>query len=83
MWLLQFHFILNVAIGGTNGFIPDDCINRGDNDQYGKPWLNSQSQIEAMGNFWDKRDRWYWTWAQTEGDNAALQVDYIKVYQQV
>ena len=27
--LFQFHFIINVAVGGTNYYIPDDCVNAG------------------------------------------------------
>ena len=74
----QFHFLLNVAVGGTNGYIPDNVINRGDNDQYGKPWVNGMSQVEGMWLMWEARDRWYWTW---QGEDAAMQVDYVRVYE--
>ncbi|ELT92417.1 hypothetical protein CAPTEDRAFT_92778 [Capitella teleta] len=74
----DFHFLLNVAVGGVGGYIPDDVINRGDNELYGKPWNNTQTQVEAMWDLWDARDRWLWTW---EGEDAAMQVDYIRVYE--
>ncbi|ELU07206.1 hypothetical protein CAPTEDRAFT_98044 [Capitella teleta] len=75
----DFHFILNVAVGGVGGYIPDNVINRGNNDLYGKPWSNSMSQIEAQSRLWDARDTWFWTW---EGEDAAMQVDYVRVYEQ-
>jgi len=76
----HFHFLLNVAVGGCNGFIPDDsrASNRG--GAFPKPWRNSDGYKEGMNNFWNARDQWYWTWDPTEGENAAMQVDYIRVY---
>ena len=79
--LTQFHFILNIAVGGTNGFIPDDGINRG--GAYPKPWSNADWYVDAMQKFYDARNDWLWTWAQTEGENAAMQVEYVRVYQRV
>jgi hypothetical protein len=39
-FLLQFYFILNVAVGGVNNFFPDGAENAG-----GKPWLNSSPKV--------------------------------------
>ena len=75
-----FHFLLNVAVGGTNGFIPDGCVNWGGDPFLVKPWSNGDSYITAIQKFYNSRDSWKWTWDQ-EGDNNALQVDYIRVYQ--
>ena len=50
---------MNVAVGGTNGFIPEDGINRGGDPQYVKPWANGLGQSEAIHNFWDARANWY------------------------
>jgi len=75
-----FHFILNVAVGGTGGFIPDNVVNRGGDSRYVKPWRNSDGYVNAMRNFYNARTNWLWTWDQ-EGDNNAMQVDYIRVYQ--
>nr|AGA16572.1 Gram negative bacteria-binding protein 2 [Coptotermes formosanus] len=65
-----FYFILNVAVGGVNSYFPDDAENPG-----GKPWLNTSPQ--ASTDFWNGRDQWLPTWS---GDDAAMQVDYVKVW---
>jgi len=36
----DFYLILNVAVGGTNGFFPDGVANPG-----GKPWLNTSPVV--------------------------------------
>jgi hypothetical protein len=77
-----FHFILNVAVGGTNGFIPDGCINRDGVPEYQKPWSNSDSYENAMRKFYDNRNNWKWTW-DSEATNSHMQVDYIRVYQKI
>jgi len=69
--IMQFHFILNVAVGGN--FFPDGCVN----ERYQKPW--SRKSKQQMLSFWQKRDEWYPTWNAHSEDNA-LQVDYIRVY---
>jgi len=76
----QFHFVLNVAVGGTNGFIPDGCINRDGHRNAQKPWSNGDSYTVAMNKFYNSRNQWKPTW-DSEGDNLAMQVDYIRVYQ--
>nr|UCK81490.1 coelomic cytolytic factor-1 [Arenicola marina] len=75
----NFHFLLNVAVGGTNGFIPDDsqASNRG--DQYPKPWNNGMSQKDGMNSFYSAQDDWYWTW--TRGDTGTMQVNSVQVYE--
>ena len=75
-----FHLVLNVAIGGTNGFIPDGAINRDGVTKHQKPWNNSDSYELAMKKFYDSRINWLSTW-NDEGDNAHMQIDYIRVYQ--
>jgi len=74
-----FHFILNVAVGGTTGFIPDDCVNAGGDENRQKPWRNFIPQVEGMWDFYDAKDFWYNSWI-SEGDNAAMQVDYVRVF---
>jgi len=69
------HFlILNVAVGGT-GYFSDNAVNEG-----GKPWSNTSPQ--ASLDFWNAKNQWYPTWTPEEnnGENAAMQVDYIKVW---
>ena len=78
----QFHFVLNVAVGGLNGFIPDGGINHGGNPSFQKPWNNYDDYISAMNKFYNRVSDWKWTWDQ-EGENSALQIDYIRVYQKI
>jgi len=66
----QFYLIINLANGGTNGFFPDDTTGSSP-----KPWLNTSPN--AFLDFWNGKNAWYPTW---NGEDAALQVDYIRVY---
>ncbi len=70
----DFHFLLNVAVGGN--FFPDGC----DNANGEKPWAG-RDQPGAMKNFWEANEVWYPTWTQDLGDDSAMKVDYIRVYQ--
>ncbi|KAK3879550.1 hypothetical protein Pcinc_015887 [Petrolisthes cinctipes] len=72
----KFYFILNLAVGGTNGFFPDEIPANPP-----KPWSNTSPQ--AFLDFWNGRDSWLPSWEQGEGrisEGAALQIDYIKVW---
>ncbi|KAJ3109100.1 hypothetical protein HDU97_009218 [Phlyctochytrium planicorne] len=67
----EFYLILNVAVGGTNGFFPDSEGN--------KPWQNSDSPGRAMYKFLEDIPNWYnSTWP--EDDDRALQIDYVKTW---
>lgn len=68
----QFYLLVNVAVGGTNGYMPDGVQNEG----YEKPWKNNEGG--SFEKFWSAKDKWYHTW---KGDDAALQVDSIKMWQ--
>lgn len=70
----EFYLIVNLAVGGTNGFFPDAAVNEGG---AGKPW--SDTSNNAFGDFWNARGSWYPTW-QAAGKDAALQVDYVRVW---
>ena len=61
-----------MAVGGTNGYMPDGVPNEG----YAKPWSNSDGN--AMDKFWNAMNLWYPTW---KGDDAALQVQSVKMWQ--
>jgi beta-glucanase (GH16 family) len=65
----KFYLIINLAVGGTNGFFPDDYTGTR------KPWSNTGGN--AFAEFWAARNEWYPTWV---GENAALQIDYVRVY---
>ncbi|CAG0879122.1 unnamed protein product [Darwinula stevensoni] len=66
----EFYLIVNLAVGGTNGFFPD-----GTTGPYPKPWSNTSPQ--AFKDFWDRRGDWYPTWIE---DDTHLQVEYVKVW---
>ncbi|THU77933.1 concanavalin A-like lectin/glucanase [Dendrothele bispora CBS 962.96] len=69
----DFYLIMNVAVGGTNGWFPDG---QGD-----KPWLNGAGQQTAMREFADKKDEWYQSWPQGEEmDRRAMVVDWVKMW---
>ncbi|KAI7782681.1 hypothetical protein LA080_013017 [Diaporthe eres] len=50
----QFYLILNLAVGGTNGWFKDG--------KDGKPWLDTSKN--APKEFWEARDQWKPTWTQ-------------------
>jgi len=71
-----FYLIMNVAVGGTNGFFPDDVPSNPP-----KPWSNTSPT--AFLDFWNGRESWLPSWENGEGrvsENAAMQVDYVKVW---
>lgn len=75
----DFHFIFNVAVGGTNWFIPDNCVNWDGEAGREKPWSNGIGQQQGMWEFYNARAGWEDTWAR-EGDNNAMQVEWVRVY---
>lgn len=64
----DFYLILNVAVGGTNGWFPDG--------EAGKPWVDAST--EAKLEFWEARDQWYPTWEQ----GGQMIVKSVKMWQQ-
>ena len=50
----EFYLVLNLAVGGTNGWFKDG--------KNGKPW--SDTSKYAPKEFFDARDSWYPTWTQ-------------------
>jgi len=73
----EFYILLNVAVGGTNGYFPDGWTN----GNGPKPWLNNSPT--AFKDFWDARGDWYPTWNPdvNNGESAAMQVKTIRVWQ--
>jgi len=61
----EFYMILNVAVGGTSGFFPDNVAN--------KPWNDKVAPADI--NFWNNRNSWLPSW---NGDNTALKIDYVE-----
>ncbi|OCK74991.1 glycoside hydrolase family 16 protein [Lepidopterella palustris CBS 459.81] len=64
----DFYLIINVAVGGTNGWFKDGAS--------GKPWLDGS--LTAPKDFWDARDQWYPTWQK----NGEMKVKSVKMWQQ-
>ncbi|ATZ53329.1 hypothetical protein BCIN_09g01970 [Botrytis cinerea B05.10] len=67
----RFYLILNVAVGGTNGWFADG--------KSGKPWIDASAT--AKNDFWNARDTWYPTW--TANDNQGqMEVKKVEIWQQ-
>lgn len=63
----EFFLILNVAVGGTNGWFQDN-VN-------GKPWFDGSTK--AKKDFWDKRNDWFPTWTSPQ-----MEVSKVMIWQQ-
>jgi hypothetical protein len=63
----EFYLILNLAVGGTNGWFEDN-VN-------GKPWLDASPN--ARKDFWQAKDRWLPTWTQPQ-----LEVSKVMMWRQ-
>ena len=66
----EFFLVMNVAVGGTNGYFPDGDCN--------KTWTNSDPK--AVNAFWDSNSTWYPTWNYPASNQAAMKVDSIQVW---
>ena len=67
----DFYLILNVAVGGTNGWFVDG--------KAGKPWVDGSPT--AQRDFWNAKDQWYPTW-QKGSNGAEMLVKSIRMWQQ-
>ncbi|KAH9883982.1 glycoside hydrolase family 16 protein [Xylariomycetidae sp. FL2044] len=63
----QFFLILNVAVGGTNGWFEDT--------KSGKPWIDASPN--AKKDFWNAQDTWLPTWK-----NPQMEVKKVSMWQQ-
>lgn len=63
----EFYLILNLAVGGSNGWFEDG--------KSGKPWVNNGDN--AQKDFWDARETWMETWKQPQ-----LEVSRVVMLQQ-
>ncbi|KAJ3758154.1 GH16 beta-1,3-glucan recognition protein [Lentinula raphanica] len=66
----RFYLILDVGVGGTNGWFPDGPE---------KPWLDGS--LTAMRDFLEAQNEWYPTWP-TNPDDRAFVIDSVKMYEQ-
>lgn len=69
----DFYVIINLAVGGV-AFFPDDATN----GNGPKPWENDSGA--ASTEFWNGRNQWLPGWNLEGSDDAALQVDYVKIW---
>ena len=67
----NFFLVLNVAVGGTNGYFPDG--------QCGKPWSNTSPT--AVNEFYNAKAQWYPTWNYPATHDSAMQIRSVKVTQ--
>lgn len=66
----EFYLILNVAVGGTNGWFEDG--------KSGKPWVDTS--LTAKKDFWEARDKWYPTW--TAPGAGQMEVSKVEMWKQ-
>jgi beta-glucanase (GH16 family) len=64
----KFYLILNLAVGGTNGWFPDAMAD--------KPWQDVNG-INARTSFWQAESQWGPTWTQ-----PTLQIKKVEIWQQ-
>lgn len=61
-----FYLIINLAVGGTNGYFRDGVAS--------KPW-SDQSQ-RASSEFYDNKGQWFPSW----GDHSTFQIDSVRIW---
>lgn len=61
----EFYLIINLAVGGTNGWFKDG--------KGGKPWLDTSPK--AKKDFWEARGQWYPTWTQPYMEVKSVRID--------
>lgn len=59
--MTAFYLILDLAVGGTSGWFPDNVG--------GKPWLDGSNT--AMSDFVSAQDQWYSTWG-SDGESSSF-----------
>lgn len=64
----SFYLVINVAVGGTNGWFKDG--------KSGKPWIDKSPS--AKKDFWDARDQWFPTWES----GGQMEVKSVNMWQQ-
>ncbi|KAF2214584.1 glycoside hydrolase family 16 protein [Cercospora zeae-maydis SCOH1-5] len=64
----DFYLILNVAVGGTNGWFEDGVA--------GKPWVDASDT--AKRDFWNARSQWLPTWEE----KGEMIIKSVKMWQQ-
>lgn len=71
----EFYIIMNLAIGGSTGYFPEEAINGN-----GREWGNNE---KGMTDFWNSRHgTWLPTWnlGINNDKEASFQIDYVRVF---
>ena len=63
----RFYLVMNVAVGGTNSYFPDNVG--------GKPW--SDTSNDAANEFWNGKAQWLPTWQA----GSPMMIDSVRVWQ--
>jgi beta-glucanase (GH16 family) len=66
----EYYIIMNVAVGGTNGYFPDGVG--------GKPW--SDTDGHAVNAFYNAKPQWEQSWGRDNHD-CAMKIDYVNVWE--
>jgi len=66
----NFYLIFNVAVGGVNGYFPDNDCNKPYSDMDGS----------AVNTFWNAKDQWFPSWNYPETTDAAMKIDSVRVW---
>lgn len=61
-----FYLIINLAVGGTNGYFPDGVA--------AKPW--SDHSERASSEFYDNKGAWFPSW----GEQSTFQIDSVNIW---
>lgn len=69
----EFYIIINLAVGGDNGYFPDGV----DNLNGPKPWTNNNGR--ARTDFWNARSIWEPTW-NFNNEDRHFKIDYVRVW---
>lgn len=64
----DFYLIINVAVGGTNGWFDDGVAS--------KPWVDASAT--AKRDFWNARNQWQPTWEK----NGQMTIKSVKMWQE-
>ncbi|EPB91375.1 hypothetical protein HMPREF1544_01696 [Mucor circinelloides 1006PhL] len=63
----EFYLIMNLAVGGVNGYWPED---------ESKPWQNDDPH--APNAFYNAKKKWLPTWGK--GNKRAMAIDWVKMW---
>jgi hypothetical protein len=73
LWLtdeLAFYLIIDLAVGGTDGWFPDG--------EGGKPWLDDSGT--AMSDFWNAKSKWWDTNWPKDPLKRGFAIDSVKIW---